>query len=44
LTHQLIKESKVTGRTYKQQLQLEHGIITKEANNSIEDGIQELRI
>lgn len=37
------KRSKVTGRTYKQQLQLEHGIVTKEANNSIEDGIQRVK-
>lgn len=37
------KRSKVTGKTYKQQLQLEHGIITKEANNSIEDGIQRVK-
>lgn len=37
------KRSKVTGRTYKQQLQLEHGIVTKKANNSIEDGIQRVK-
>lgn len=37
------KRSKVTGRTYKQQLQLEHGIVTKEANNAIEDGIQRVK-
>lgn len=37
------KRSKVTGRTYKQQLQIEHGIVTKEANNNIEDGIQRVK-
>ena len=34
------KRSKVTGRTYRQQMQLEHGIVTKKAVNNIEDGIQ----
>jgi PBSX family phage terminase large subunit len=34
------KRSKTTGRTYKQQLQIEHNIVTKNANNNIEDGIQ----
>lgn len=37
------KRSKTTGRSYKQQLQLEHGIVTKEANNNIEDGIQRVK-
>lgn len=37
------KRSKTTGRTYKQQMQLEHGIVTKEANNNIEDGIQRVK-
>lgn len=37
------KRSKTTGRTYKQQLQAEHGIITKKANNGITDGIQRTR-
>ena len=37
------KRSKTTGRTYKQQLQLEHGIVTKEAINNIEDGIQRVK-
>lgn len=37
------KRSKTTGRTYKQQMQAEHGIITKKANNSIIDGIQRTR-
>lgn len=34
------KRSKTTGRTYRQQMQLEHGIVTKKAVNNIEDGIQ----
>ena len=34
------KRSKTTGKTYKQQLQIEHGIITKKAVNNIEDGVQ----
>jgi phage terminase large subunit len=34
------KRSKTTGRTYKQQMQLEYGIVTKKAINNIEDGIQ----
>lgn len=37
------KRSKTTGRTYKQQLQLEYGIVTKCANNNIEDGIQRVK-
>lgn len=37
------KRSKTTGRTYKQQLQLEHGIVTKCAINNIEDGIQRVK-
>lgn len=37
------KRSKTTGRTYKQLLQIEHGIVTKEANNNIEDGIQRVQ-
>lgn len=37
------KRSKTTGRTYKQQLQLEHGIVTKKAINNIEDGIQRVK-
>ena len=37
------KRSKTTGRTYKQQLQLEHGIVTKKAVNNIEDGIQRVK-
>ena len=37
------KRSKTTGRTYKQQMQLEHGIVTKCANNNIEDGIQRVK-
>jgi phage terminase large subunit len=37
------KRSKTTGRTYKQQLQLEHDIVTKDANNNIEDGIQRVK-
>lgn len=37
------KRSKTTGRTYKQQLQLEHGIVTKNAVNNIEDGIQRVK-
>ena len=37
------KRSKTTGKTYKQQLQLEHGIVTKEAINNIEDGIQRVK-
>lgn len=37
------KRSKTTGKTYKQQLQLEHGIITKKAVNNIEDGIQKTK-
>lgn len=37
------KRSKVTGRTYKQQMQLEHGIVTKKAINNIEDGIQRVK-
>ena len=37
------KRSKTTGKTYKQQMQLEHGIVTKEAVNNIEDGIQRVK-
>lgn len=37
------KRSKTTGKTYKQQMQLEHGIVTKEAINNIEDGIQRVK-
>ena len=37
------KRSKTTGRTYKQQMQLEHGIVTKKAVNNIEDGIQRVK-
>ena len=37
------KRSKTTGRTYKMQLQLEHGIVTKKAINNIEDGIQRVK-
>lgn len=37
------KRSKTTGKTYKQQLQLEHGIVTKKAVNNIEDGIQRVQ-
>lgn len=37
------KRSKTTGRTYKQQLQIEHGIVTKDAINNIEDGIQRVK-
>lgn len=37
------KRSKTTGRTYKQQMQLEHGIVTKKAINNIEDGIQRVK-
>lgn len=37
------KRSKTTGRTYKQQLQLEYGIVTKCAINNIEDGIQRVK-
>ena len=37
------KRSKTTGRSYKQQMQIQHGIVTKEANNNIEDGIQRVK-
>ena len=37
------KRSKTTGRTYKQQLQIEHGVVTKNAVNNIEDGIQRVK-
>lgn len=37
------KRSKTTGRSYKQQLQVEYGIVTKEAINDIEDGIQRVK-
>ena len=37
------KRSKTTGKTYKQQLQLEYGIVTKNAINNIEDGIQKVK-
>lgn len=37
------KRSKTTGKTYKQLLQLEHGIVTKDAINNIEDGIQRVK-
>ena len=37
------KRSKTTGKTYKQQLQIEHGVVTKKAVNNIEDGIQRVK-
>lgn len=37
------KRSKTTGRTYKQQLSLEHDIVTKDADNNIADGIQRVK-
>lgn len=37
------KRSKTTGRTYKQQLQVEYGVVTKKAINNIEDGLQKVK-
>lgn len=37
------KRSQVTTRTYKQQMQIEFGLIFKEANNRLEDGIAKTR-
>ena len=37
------KRNKINRRTYKQQMQLEHNIIFKDANNRIEDGIAKTR-
>lgn len=37
------KRSKTTGKTYKQQLQIEHGVVTKKAVNNIEDGVQRVK-
>ena len=37
------KRSKSTGKSYKQLLQIEHGIVTKLAVNDIEDGIQRVK-
>lgn len=37
------KRSQIIPRTYKQQMQLEHGIVFKTANNALEDGIQKTK-
>lgn len=37
------KRNKVNGRTYKQQMQVEHDLIFKDANNRLEDGISKTR-
>lgn len=37
------KRNKINRKTYKQQMQLEHNIIFKDANNRIEDGIAKTR-
>lgn len=37
------KRNKINRRTYKQQMQIEHNLIFKDANNRIEDGIQKTR-
>ena len=37
------KRNKINRKTYKQQMQLEHNIIFKDANNRIEDGIAKVR-
>lgn len=37
------KRSQIVPRTYKQQMQIEHGIVFKLANNALEDGIQKVK-
>jgi phage terminase large subunit len=37
------KRSKVTGKSYKQQLQIDYGIVTQDADNDIESGIQRVK-
>lgn len=37
------KRNQTDGRTYKMQMQVEYGIIFKEANNAIEPGIQKVK-
>lgn len=37
------KRNKINARTYKQQMQIEYGIIFKDAINAIEDGIQKTK-
>lgn len=37
------KRNKINRRTYKQQMQIEHNIVFKDANNRIEDGIAKTR-
>ena len=37
------KRNKINARTYKQQMQIEYGIVFKDAVNAIEDGIQKTK-
>ena len=37
------KRSQIIPRTYKQQMQVEYGIVFKNANNDLEDGIQKVK-
>lgn len=37
------KRNKINARTYKQQMQIEYGIVFKDAKNAIEDGIQKTK-
>ena len=37
------KRNQIDGRTYKMQMQVEYGIVFKEANNAIEPGIQKVK-
>ena len=37
------KRNNINARTYKQQMQIEHNLIFKDANNRLEDGISKTR-